>query len=257
MRRLHKIVWYHKTRCESSVPKIVLRSRYESSMVQCSMDNYYLHVNMEWKLSCFYFNKRIENCWVKGHGFCLDGSLDEVFERWVVKWMGISKRFLDGWSVGIVMIRLNFSELLWPVDVWIRAWDIKKFKKKPGKHERNIKQKKKYGMVFLIQINRNINGFSQVQNLFTSRPFFIKTFLHLDLDLNLFTLSSPRPAKTVPFVILPCLTIVAMGLTPPLGGKGLKHEQACFRLDKTCAVSILNSFKNDPLLVAFAFSSNC
>ena len=60
-------------------------------------------------------------------------------------------------------------------------------------------------MVFLIQINRNINGFSQVQNLFTSRPFFIKTFLHLDLDLNLFTLSSPRPAKTVPFVILPCL----------------------------------------------------
>ena len=27
-----------------------------------------------------------------------------------------------------------------------------------------------------------------------------------------------------------------------------------FRLDKTCAVSVLNSFKNDPLLIVFAFT---
>ena len=30
-----------------------------------------------------------------------------------------------------------------------------------------------------------------------------------------------------------------------------------FSLDKTRAVSVLNSFKNDPLLIVFAFSFNC
>ena len=35
------------------------------------------------------------------------------------------------------------------------------------------------------------------------------------------------------------------------------HSPRIFSLDKTRAVSVLNSFKNDPLLVVFAFSFNC
>ena len=46
------------------------------------------------------------------------------------------------------------------------------------------------------------------------------------------------------------------------GTHTLKHElrgrsPRIFRLDKTRAVSVLNSFKNDPLLVVFAFSFDC
>ena len=31
------------------------------------------------------------------------------------------------------------------------------------------------------------------------------------------------------------------------------NSRIIFGLDKTCAVSVLNSFKNDPLLIVFAF----